>query len=511
MRCPACQTRLKRNTKTCSHCGETIKPGQRLKKLKQILPGFRTGKRYKKVLACFLYTFIGIVILAVLLGQPSTADESAKTIFLYYLMALVHVFFLILLPFLLCTNFMGIRNRLPLFKVKKRSKSILATCIIFILWLLIYPSCAQALSDAQFQSFSPEKQAAIRLANETRQKEAAMMAAAKVEEKALKEQQKQAKKSKQQEETENKNQQVQVDAQEKVKSKAEEKKRAKEEKALEKKQKAEEKKRVKEEKALEKQAKAEEKKKAKEEEKKQKALREEYNKIDKTYEDRDGDKLKSLAQTVSGDAYAYLIQKCQEDYQSLLNRYRSKLKAKDYSSLRAFRDAIQYLRLGFPELQQIEKVSQKAAEILERQETSNKLYSGSIKSESSLIYLDVYVDYRIKNSNFVQIAGYAVTDQYLDEYKISSYEYGYFGAQPSSDWEAILGSGDSIQEGVLQSWAISTTTKSYISGNGFKKSYMVYRLVSDQEVDAFYASLDKQKELQRQLQPLWKELQKLLS
>lgn len=470
MRCPVCQTKQKRKAQSCSHCGSTIQPSQRWEKLKQILPGFRTGKRYKKILACFIYALMGLIILTTYLGRPTGADASTKTVFLFYLSAFVDFFFLFLLPFLLCSNFMGIRNRLPLFKEKKRSKTILATVLLCVICLLAYVGLSSQIFNA---ALSPEKRAALSLANEERQQKEALIVAANAEEE---EQEKASQKQEEEEAT-----------QEKTRVKEEAKKQKEQEEASQKQEKEEA---------------AQEKTRAKEEAKKQKAFEKECRNIDKAYQDRDTTELKSLAQTVSSEAYLYLIQKCEKDYLRLLNNYRSDLNNMNYSRLGGFKNSIEYLRLGFPELQHIDLVSQKASEILERKEASEQLYTGSIKNEESLTYLDVYVDYRIQNGTF---------DQYLDEYKICSYEYEYWGEKPTSDWEGVLASSDNIQEGILQSYAISTTTQSYVTGDGFKKSYMVYRLVSDQEVDAFYAAMEQQETAQYQLQTLWESFQKMLA
>lgn len=492
MRCSVCQTKRRRKETCCPHCGAEMPPPLPREKRKTILPGFRSGKLYKKILACFLYFFILVVPISIYLGRPTGADETPQTIFLFYLSASVHYFFLVLLPFVLCSNLLGIRNRLPLFKERKRSKTILATtllCMLCMLWLMIYPALAQTLSDAQFQALSPEKQAAIRLAQEKRHQEEALLAATKAEEKDLKKEQKQEEAARQKEEKE-------AAEKEKAKSK-EEAKRKKDE-----------------QKEARRQAVILAKESAKQEEeakKKQKEWEEACRKVDAAYQKRKTGELKALVQNGSPEIYAYLIEKCKEDYRKLVSMYQADLNSSNYTRLREFHSSIQDLRLGFPELQYIDQVSQKASAILERKEASEKLYSGSIKSESSLIYLDVYVDYRIGNSNFVEIAGYAVTDQYLDEYKICSYEYGYWGERPTSDWEAVLASSSSIQRGILQSWAISTQTKSYTDGLGFKKSYMVYRLVSQQEVDAFYAAMEQQEEAQRQLKNLWTAFQKILA
>jgi transglutaminase-like putative cysteine protease len=105
--------------------------------MKNIIPGFRTKNTFKKILACVGYVIMFIIAYVLIYGPMHGSDPYALTLHdkLISRNANIDIFiFIIIIPFMLITNFIGIHEKLPLFK-RSKILSIIALVIIFNLSL----------------------------------------------------------------------------------------------------------------------------------------------------------------------------------------------------------------------------------------------------------------------------------------------------------------------------------------------------------------------------------------
>ena len=82
------------------------------------VPGFRTNKTWKKIIAIIGYLLMILVLFA---STGVTFGDKVLT--------LIERVLLIFVPFVLITNLGGVRNKLPLYKSKKKSKTIIGAIL----------------------------------------------------------------------------------------------------------------------------------------------------------------------------------------------------------------------------------------------------------------------------------------------------------------------------------------------------------------------------------------------
>lgn len=128
--CKKCGKPIEADAKYCHYCGEEVEFELNKKESKSIIPGFRTNKKWKKILAILGYICFALVFWAVMIPYDygNDRDRIIQSVSGAALMIL-----LLVVPFLLITNFMGIRHKLPLFKKRKISSTILASFLVYIL------------------------------------------------------------------------------------------------------------------------------------------------------------------------------------------------------------------------------------------------------------------------------------------------------------------------------------------------------------------------------------------
>jgi hypothetical protein len=108
-----------------------------IKSLIKKIPGFRTGTKWKMILASIIYLFVIVIMLNV-----SGATLGDK--FIYVLEFLI----MLGIPFILVTNVGSIRSKLPIFNKKSIKFNILGTFIAFII-IIIGISGAESLKSPQ--------------------------------------------------------------------------------------------------------------------------------------------------------------------------------------------------------------------------------------------------------------------------------------------------------------------------------------------------------------------------
>jgi len=122
MLCTKCGKELNEEWKVCPFCQTPIK-----EKRKSIIPGFRTNKKWKKVVAIIGYVLMILVMWIAIqpqdYGLPSDRKWQMISNGIYCVVCFIY-------PFVILTNFLGIRNKLPLFKRHK----FLHTCLGWVVW-----------------------------------------------------------------------------------------------------------------------------------------------------------------------------------------------------------------------------------------------------------------------------------------------------------------------------------------------------------------------------------------
>ena len=185
-------------------------------KLKDIIPGFRTNTFWKKVVAIFGYIFL-IFIFIVILTTPSEygnrTDARVEKIY-----NAITALMITGIPFIIITDFMGIRDKLPLFKKHKIGFTILGS---FITYIVIAIGCS-ITTMAATGLYSEEYFADRQEAQEQREMEEAKKKIKKEVKRKAEEEKKAKEEAKRKAEEEKK-------AKEEAKRKAEEEKKAKEE------------------------------------------------------------------------------------------------------------------------------------------------------------------------------------------------------------------------------------------------------------------------------------------
>ncbi|MEF2244222.1 hypothetical protein [Paenibacillus sp. IITD108] len=105
-----------------------------LKKFFSVVPGFRTGRLWKRILASIMY-FVIFIVVAVTLGNASSSVSSLDSTILKWESA-AFIFYLIVIPFIILTNIGNLRNRLPLFRSHNAVKKITAWILSFVIVLV---------------------------------------------------------------------------------------------------------------------------------------------------------------------------------------------------------------------------------------------------------------------------------------------------------------------------------------------------------------------------------------
>lgn len=88
-----------------------------LKKFILIIPGFRTGVKWKKIISSVVHVILLIIIIVLFSYYPNYSDNSMDKILDVFTKGLFIVG-IIVVPYILCTNILGLRNKIPFFNKK---------------------------------------------------------------------------------------------------------------------------------------------------------------------------------------------------------------------------------------------------------------------------------------------------------------------------------------------------------------------------------------------------------
>ena len=132
MRCRKCGNEISEKDKFCPNCGNKVltktEPAvlKEQKNILKYLPGFRTGKIWKKIVAIIGYLCMAFFFWAILSGEDNKIGNFIAG-------ATITIF-----PFVILTNVGGVRDKLPLFRKHKIVTNILGTVITVFISLILF-------------------------------------------------------------------------------------------------------------------------------------------------------------------------------------------------------------------------------------------------------------------------------------------------------------------------------------------------------------------------------------
>jgi chemotaxis protein histidine kinase CheA len=445
------------------------------KKIISVIPGFRTGRLWKKIIACIVYPILCIIILVSILGGDAASVSSLdKTISTWEDIALI--LFLVLIPFILITNTGGIRSNLPLFRSTSLFKKIMAWTLSLVIVFIGFGMTFSILGNKH----SPEYIAA----KEIIEKE---QAAERAKQKSIKDAEDQVKHAREEKELAKK------EAEKKTEKEAEKQtKLAKEE--LEKvKKDADKQDKLAEEDAQQAAAIIKDK---------SDAAQKEINTFEKNLKKRKTEQMVDAYHSSDDQMKEYMDNRINEEYLQSISSDKDLFLERKFDKIKELHEEIAFIE-SIPNLKDSD-VGQLLTEIEKLIENNNalkafkkehpRLEKGIIKDITQVQDIDCYVNYRIKNPD-TNIAGFTIEDgRYSDQYFISSYSYSeLFGYTSSEDWEAVLvlsSNSNLSQAGIYETRVISSGTTKLIDNRGFEKEYPIYREVSQENIDEYYQVQD---------------------
>lgn len=473
-----------------------------IKKISSVIPGFRTGRLWKRIIACIVYLILLIVIIAILASNSLSVSSFDNTISKWESVALI--FFLIIIPFILITNLGNIRNVLPLFKSSSIFKKIVAWTVSFVIIFIGYGLTNSYLSNkhtsdytALQQQLSEEK--AIEKAKETEKKESDKKAKL-AEEKAKKETDRQA--------------QLAKEAEDKTK------------KASDEKTETEASEQIKLAKEKEENTKEEANKQAELAKIKERATKKIIKSFESNLKKDNSKKMLEIYNSSDEQTKIYIEERINEKYFKNAKENKELLLSKKFNKINEFYNQIKFTN-EIPNLKnsEIGKVLSKIKGLIE---TNNALVNfekehprlnyGIVKDISEIQEIDCYVGYRLKSAG-TKIGDFTIRDDsYSDMYFISSYTYSQvFGYTPSEDWGAVIqlsANSTLSQAGVYKTKVVSTGTTTLTDRSGFNKEYPKYQEVSQEDIDTYNQVkelIDKQSQLNISIDEFIKIIDEYLS
>ncbi|WP_405117838.1 hypothetical protein MHB43_20165 [Paenibacillus sp. FSL H8-0317] len=151
-----------------------------------IIPGFRTGVIWKKVIASIFYV-VGALFLSILVFGTFIGDNQTKDSVISLLGALSLIVFFGLIPFILITNFLLIRRRLPLIKSKNWPLKIIGWTLSIIMLFICFGFSNFMLDKFYTEDYIVQRESEREKAKVEKEKQNKEVAAKREEEKKEKE------------------------------------------------------------------------------------------------------------------------------------------------------------------------------------------------------------------------------------------------------------------------------------------------------------------------------------
>ena len=128
--CKKCGKPIDADTKYCPYCGEKTDVLKSQNNKMSVIPGFRTNQTWKKIVAVIGYLVLGLtfIMMAIPYDYGNNRDKLIQSV-----SGIILVVLLIVIPLMIFTNFMGVRDKLPLFKKRKIFHTILGSLCLYLL------------------------------------------------------------------------------------------------------------------------------------------------------------------------------------------------------------------------------------------------------------------------------------------------------------------------------------------------------------------------------------------
>lgn len=147
-----------------------------MRKLASFIPGFRSGRLWKKIIAIIGYIILTFYFISLVLSNQD-ANVSSNDNIISTWDSIAMIIFILIIPFCLITNFGNIRSKLPLFKNPNVGIKIVAwivsIIIIFLGWIITF-SILDNLHSPEYKALQQQirKEQSIQEAQEKANKEA---------------------------------------------------------------------------------------------------------------------------------------------------------------------------------------------------------------------------------------------------------------------------------------------------------------------------------------------------
>lgn len=218
----------------------------------------------------------------------------------------------------------------------------------------------------------------------------------------------------------------------------------------------------------------------------EKAAKEETDAINSAISSENIEKLSELYSAASSDNKNYIKEQCEAKIMSYAKSNKSSVGTASVATLRTMYDKInKYSGVGFKFSQNINQLLNTISELINAQtsiDAGSASYSGPIKNIDNVIYTTIYVESRISNGNHISIAGYDITDAYLDEYL--------FSCDAISGGEGVLVYSGNINQQFYEGYFMYIGKGDYVDSAGFKHSYPKYEVIDESDIKAYNEYLD---------------------
>lgn len=480
-----------------------------IKKVISQLPGFRSNKRWKKVVSVVLYVFI--VLLAIVLIGTGDSTVSALDNTVSRWQGFVIFVFLVLIPFILISNLGNIRTKLPLFSNGTAFKKIMAWILSLVIVLTGLFSSMVALDGMHSPEYiakqeEQRKYKAIQVQKDKEKKEAEEQVALAKEENIQRELEGKATKEKSIS-TLDKQLEQQAEDEETVSTvgnQTEQEEVLPEQQPVEMNNTSEIKDNTDNESSFSNWF--SNLFNSEPEDTYQKTIKE----IDKSLKKEKTEKLLEIYNSSENlEIKKYIEERTKEKYIQILQENKDLYTSPKVDKLEKLYDKINFINgiTGLKDsnvgiiVDETQKLIKANKDFVNFQKEHPRLFYGAIKDESEIQTIKGYIGYRIKDAD-TKIGDLTISNgNYSDSYYISSYSYSeLFGYSASEEWGAVLrlSEGSNLSgEGIYETSVVPNGVTKLVDNRGFEKEYPIYREISQTDYDKYYQVKELMKEQDR--------------
>lgn len=190
----------------------------------------------------------------------------------------------------------------------------------------------------------------------------------------------------------------------------------------------------------------------------------------------------------------YLIMKTEESYK---NYVLSNYEKANFDSVESFiSKEIELLsllkKIPFTEDNFISKsysILENCNDLKDEYDSLDSLKKGKIENMSDVNFYELYIIYRVKSSNHMEVAGKSISKEYTDCYYAEFLEYNQYlrSYQPDGINGFIIESTSALPQGGVQGHFIKNGTYDVIENGGFEATYDKLECIYNSDMDQYYA------------------------